>query len=85
MAKSKGMSAKKDQAMDKKAGIKLGSAKDKALDKKRGVKGVKAVQSKIAKKEGISKDKAGAILAASSRNASAKAKKANPNLKKVKG
>jgi hypothetical protein len=47
--------------------------------------GFKAVQSKIAKKEGISKDKAGAILAASSRNASAKAKKANPNLKKVKG
>lgn len=47
--------------------------------------GFKAVQSKIAKKEGISKDRAGAILASASRNASAKAKKANPKLKKVKG
>jgi hypothetical protein len=47
--------------------------------------GFKAVQSKIAKKQGVSKKSAGAILAASSRNASAKAKKANPRLKKVKG
>jgi hypothetical protein len=47
--------------------------------------GFKAVQNKIAKKEGISKDKAGAILAAASRGASKKAKKANPRLKKVKG
>jgi hypothetical protein len=47
--------------------------------------GFKAVQSKIADKEGISKDKAGAILAASSRGASKAAKKANPKLKKVKG
>jgi hypothetical protein len=46
--------------------------------------GFKAVQSKIAAKQGVSKDRAGAILAASSRNASAKAKKANPRLKKVK-
>jgi hypothetical protein len=46
--------------------------------------GFKAVQSKIAKKEGVSKKEAGAILASSTRNASAKAKKANPNLKKVK-
>jgi hypothetical protein len=46
--------------------------------------GFKAVQNKIAKKQGISKKAAGAILAASSRNASAKAKKANPRLKKVK-
>ena len=46
--------------------------------------GFKAVQSQIAKREGISKDRAGAILAASSRNASAKAKKANPRLKRVK-
>jgi len=45
--------------------------------------GFKAVQSKIAKKQGISKERAGAILAKSTRNASAKAKKANPNLKKV--
>lgn len=46
--------------------------------------GFKSVASKIAKKEGISKKGAGAILAASSRGASAKAKKANPSLKKVK-
>lgn len=43
----------------------------------------KAVQSKIAKKYGMKK--AGAILASATRNASAKAKKANPKLKKVKG
>lgn len=47
--------------------------------------GFKAVQSKIASKEGISKDRAGAILAAASRGASAKAKHANPHLKRVKG
>jgi hypothetical protein len=47
--------------------------------------GFKAVQGKIAKKEGISEKAAGAILASSSRKASSKAKKANPNLKKVKG
>ena len=46
--------------------------------------GFKAAQSGIAKKEGISSMAAGAILAASTRNASAKAKKANPNLRKVK-
>lgn len=45
--------------------------------------GFKAVQSKIAKKYGMKR--AGAILAASTRNASAKAKKANPRLKRVKG
>lgn len=45
--------------------------------------GFQAVQSKIAAKEGVSKKAAGAMLAASSRNASAKAKKANPKLKKV--
>ena len=47
--------------------------------------GFKAVQSQIAKKEGVSKQRAGAILAASSRRASASAKRKNPNLKKVKG
>ncbi len=47
--------------------------------------GFAAVQSKIAAKEGISKDRAGAILAASSRGASKAAKKANPALRKVKG
>ena len=46
--------------------------------------GFKAVQAKIAKKQGISKDRAGAILAASTRKASAAAKKKNPALKKVK-
>jgi hypothetical protein len=47
--------------------------------------GFKAVQKKIAKKQGISEERAGAILAASSRGASAAAKKKNPALKKVKG
>jgi len=47
--------------------------------------GFKAVASKIAKKQGISKKRAGAILAASSRSASAGAKKKNPRLKKVRG
>ncbi len=44
--------------------------------------GFKAVQGKI-EKEGYSKQAAGAILASASRNASAKAKKKNPRLKKV--
>jgi hypothetical protein len=47
--------------------------------------GFKAVQASIAAKEGIPLKNAGAILAASSRNASAAAKKANPRLKRVKG
>ena len=47
--------------------------------------GFKAVQNKIAKQPGISKKAAGAILASSSRKASAKAKAANPRLKRVKG
>lgn len=47
--------------------------------------GFAAVQKKIAQKEGVSMNSAGAILASSSRNASAKAKKANPSLNKVKG
>ena len=47
--------------------------------------GFKAVAAKIAKKQGVSKDRAGAILAAGARKASAKAVKANPNLKKVSG
>lgn len=45
--------------------------------------GFAAVQNRIAKKEGVSKDAAGAILASATRKASVKAKKANPNLKKV--
>jgi len=47
--------------------------------------GFKAVQSKIAAKQGVSKKAAGAILAAGARKASAKAKAANPRLKRVKG
>ena len=47
--------------------------------------GFAAVKDKIAKKEGVSDKAAGAILASSTRRASAKAKSANPNLKKVKG
>ena len=47
--------------------------------------GFKAVAAKIAKKQGISKERAGAIVAAGARKASAKAVKANPNLKKVSG
>ena len=47
--------------------------------------GFKAAQNKIVAKEGVSKKSAGAILASASRNASSKAKKANPNLNRVKG
>ena len=47
--------------------------------------GFKAAQKQIAKKQGISEKRAGAILAAGARKASAAAKKKNPNLKKVKG
>jgi len=47
--------------------------------------GFKRVASGIAKREGISRDRAGAILASASRNASAKAKKRNPRLRRVKG
>ncbi len=43
------------------------------------------VAKNIAKKEGLSIDRARSILASSTRNASVAAKKANPNLKKVKG
>ena len=53
--------------------------------KKKAHPGFKAVQAKIAKKQGISRERAGAILAASARKASAKAVKANPRLKNVRG
>jgi hypothetical protein len=46
--------------------------------------GFAAVQTSIAKREGISRAAAGAELAASTRGASAKAKKANPRLRRVK-
>ncbi len=48
------------------------------------LRGFKANQNKIAAKQGVSKKAAGAILAASSRGASASAKKKNPRLKRVK-
>lgn len=44
----------------------------------------KSVQASIAKRGGYSKERAGAILAAATRRASPAAKRANPNLKKVK-
>ena len=47
--------------------------------------GFAAAQKQIAKKQGIPMKNAGAILAAGARKASPAAKKANPNLKKVKG
>lgn len=47
--------------------------------------GFAAVQNSIAKKSGVSEAAAGRILASSTRNASAKAKKKNPRLKRVKG
>ena len=47
--------------------------------------GFKAAQAQIAKKEGIPAEKAAAILASAGRGASPAAKKANPNLKKIKG
>ena len=47
--------------------------------------GFKAVQAKIANQKGISSEAAGAILASSTRKASATAKAKNPRLKRVKG
>ena len=46
--------------------------------------GFKAVAQKIARKEGVSMKQASAILASSTRNASAQAKRANPRLRRVK-
>lgn len=47
--------------------------------------GFGAVQKQIAAKEGVSEESAGAILASAGRKASAKAKKANPRLRRIKG
>ena len=52
------------------------------MAKKKSHPGFKAVQKKIAKKYGMKR--AGAILASATRKASAKAKKANPRLRRVK-
>lgn len=46
--------------------------------------GFSAAQKSVEQKEGLSKKAAGAVIAAGARNASAKAKAKNPNLKKVK-
>lgn len=46
--------------------------------------GFKAAAASVQKKEGVSKAAADRIIAAGARNASAKAKAANKNLKKVK-
>ena len=55
------------------------------MAEKKKMKGFENVQKSIAKKSGVGMERAGAILAASTRRASAAAKKANPALKKVKG
>lgn len=47
--------------------------------------GFKSVQKGIQKRMGVSKERAGAILASSTRKASASAKAKNPRLKKVRG
>jgi hypothetical protein len=47
--------------------------------------GFKAAAKSVAAKEGLPMKNASAIIAAGARNASKKAKRANPNLKKVKG
>lgn len=47
--------------------------------------GFKGVQRKIAARSGLGMERAGAILAASSRGASAAAKKRNPRLLRVRG
>lgn len=46
--------------------------------------GFKSVQGKIARQQGVSRERAGAILAASTRKASPAAKAANPRLNRVK-
>jgi len=47
--------------------------------------GFKAAAANVVRKQGVSEEAADRIIAAGARNASDKTKKANPNLKKVKG
>lgn len=47
--------------------------------------GFKKVAASIARRQGVSVERASAELAASTRRASGKAKRANPRLKRVKG
>jgi len=56
-----------------------------AIMAKKAHPGFKAVQARIARKEGVGKKAAGAILADAARKAGAKAKRANPRLRRVKG
>lgn len=80
--KHAGMEGKADTAGDK--GKETGKADKTADGHSAKHPGFKAVAAKIASKGHIGLVNAGAILAASSRGASAGAKKANPRLKKVK-
>ena len=66
-------------------GCSVASSKEFEMAKSKKHPGFASVQNKISKSEGVSKDRAGAILAASSRNASKSAHKANPKLNKVRG
>ena len=52
---------------------------------KKKLRGFKKNQKAIAERQGISEERAGAILAEGARKASAKAKRKNPRLKRVKG
>jgi len=56
-----------------------------AKGKKTAHPGFARAQSMIARKQGISKNRAGAILASSTRKASPAAKRRNPRLKRVPG
>ena len=56
-----------------------------SADRRKKLRGFKANARKIARKQGISMKAASAILAKSTRGASAAAKRKNPNLRKVKG
>lgn len=49
------------------------------------LRGFKKNQQRIAKREGVSMKSAGAILASAGRKASAKAKRKNPRLNRIKG
>lgn len=62
-------------------------SKQAALMKLHGMKhpGFENVAEDMAEKEGVSKERASAMLASKTRKASKAAKKANPNLKKVRG
>lgn len=55
------------------------------MAKERKGMGFKAAAASVSKNEHIPVERANAIIAAGARKASAKAKKANPNLKKVRG